>query len=124
MLRRTSRRRPRPEINYLDLIPSHAVESEPQGEPDRVVLRMPRFRDAIFGRLLQPRLRGDRRFIRVPLDRRGSWLWSEIDGQRTVGDLARRFRAAFPEDAGQVEERLCHYVAAMVGHGFMTVRGR
>jgi hypothetical protein len=123
-MRWTRRRHPRPEINYLDLIPSHAVESEPHGEPDRIVLRMPRFRDAIFGRLLQPHLRGDRRFIRVPLDRRGSWLWSEIDGRRTVGDLARRFREAFPEDSDQVEERLCHYVAAMVGHGFMTVRER
>lgn len=86
-------------------------------------MRGARFQDAILGRLLQPRLRGDRGFIRVPLDRRGSWQWSRVDGERTVGDLARLYREAFPEDAEQIEERLCHYVAALAGHGFMTVRG-
>ena len=109
-------------VNYLDLVPAHRVESESTDE--QVVLLMPRYRDWLWGRLVQPRLRGEKRFIRVPLDARGTWLWERIDGERNVGVLARGFREAFPEEEGNVEERVCQYVAALEGHGFLTVEKR
>ena len=109
--------------NYLDFVPRRIVDSE-EGEADgSVVVLMPRYRDFFFGRFLQPLLRGDKRFIRVPLDPRGSWLWARVDGRRTVGELAREFRGVFPQDDEQVNERVCRYVAAMVGHGFMGIVG-
>jgi len=114
-------RSPLADLNYLELVPRRIVQSDPGGAPSRVLLLMPRYRDPVFGRLVQPHLRGERRFIRVPLDPRGSWLWAQVDGEMTVGELVQRFREAFPEETEQVEERLCHYVAAMVGHGFMAV---
>jgi hypothetical protein len=109
-------------VNYLDLVPSHAVAAQRDPAGDRVVLLMPRYGDWFFGRLLQPLLRGDKRFIRVPLDPRGSWLWDHADGQRTVGELAEGFRETFAEDADQAEERVSRYIAAMVGHRFMSIR--
>lgn len=117
--------RPRLEgVNYLELVPIRLVDSEPGSESARLLLRMPRYRDPVLGRLLQPRLRGDRRFIRVPLDPRGSWLWPLIDGRRTVGELVGMFRREFPEDETEIEERLCHYVAALAAHGFLAVERR
>ena len=109
--------------NYLDFVPRRAVASEEGAAADSVVVLMPRYRDFFFGRFLQPLLRGDKRFIRVPLDPRGCWIWSRVDGQRTVGELAQGFRDVFPEDDEQVNERVCRYVAAMVGHGFMEIVG-
>jgi hypothetical protein len=109
-----------PEANYLDLVPHHAVDAEIDDD-GRVRVLMPRYRDPIFGRLLQPRLKGDRRFIRVPLDPRGSWVWQQVDGQRTVGAIARAFREAFPEEDGAIEERVSRFVAAMVGNGFLKI---
>jgi hypothetical protein len=117
--------RPRLEgVNYLDLVPVRLVDSEPGSEPARLLLRMPRYRDPILGRLLQPRLRGDRRFIRVPLDPRGSWLWPRIDGRRTVGELVGMFRREFPEDEAEIEERLSLYIAGLAAHGFLAVEQR
>jgi hypothetical protein len=107
--------------NYLDLIPAQAVASETQAPDGKIVLLVPRYRDPVFGRLLQPRLRGEKRYIRVPLDARGSWLWPRIDGERTVGTLAREFRGAFPDDGEAVEERISRYVAALVGNGFVRL---
>lgn len=122
---RWTRRRSKPvEVNYLDLVPVRAVECEHGDDPTRIQLCLPRFRDPLFGRLLQPRLRGERRFIRVPLDARGSWLWPRIDGQCTVGELARLLRQAFPDDTQDLEERLCRYVAALAAHGFLRVEAR
>ncbi|MDD5718839.1 MAG: PqqD family protein [Candidatus Krumholzibacteria bacterium] len=116
------RRRRFQNTDYLDLVPARKVESEPGSDPARLLLLLPRFRDPILGRILQPRLRQHRRFIRVPLDPRGSWLWTQVDGERTVGELARGFRAAFPADVEHVEVRICHYVAALESHGLLTLR--
>lgn len=108
------------DVNYLDLVPRRLVEAAAD-EDGRVVLLMPRYRDPVFGRLLQPRLRGARRFIRVPLEERGSWVWRQVDGQRSVGEIVHAFREAFPAESEQVEERVCHYVAALAGNGFLAV---
>jgi len=107
-------------VNYLDLTPRRLVECESEDD-GQVRLRMPRYRDPVGRRLLQPLLKGDRRFIRVPLEGRGSWIWGQVDGERTVGDIALEFRGAFPEETEQVETRVCQYVAALVGHGFLAV---
>jgi hypothetical protein len=108
-------------VNYLDLVPRHVVDAAPESDSGRVILLVPRYRDFLYSRLVQPFLRGDKRWIKIPLDPRGSWLWEQVDGRRTVGELARGFREAFPEDAEQVEERVSQYVAALVGNGFLAV---
>jgi hypothetical protein len=105
-------------IDYLDLIPECVVGDEPADEPGKVRLLTPRYSGPILGRFLQPRLRGERRWVRVPLDARGSWLWQRLDGRTPVRELARAFAAAFPEDADATPERLCHYIEALVQHGF------
>jgi hypothetical protein len=101
-------------IDYLDLVPEHIVGHEPGAEPGKVLLLTPRYGGPILGRLLQPRLRGERRWVRVALDARGSWLWPRIDGRTTVGELVAGFAAAFPDDADATAERLCHYVESLV----------
>jgi hypothetical protein len=106
-------------IDYLDLIPEHAVGHEPGAEPGKVVLLTPRYGGPFFGRLLQPRLRGERRWVRVALDARGSWLWPRIDGRTTVRELAAGFAAAFPDDADATAERLCHYLESLVQNKFL-----
>ncbi len=116
------RRAPRiaPDTNYLDLVPERALDAE-DADDGRIRVLMPRYRDPLFGRILQPRLRGDRRFIRVTLEDRGSWVWRQVDGERTVGAIARAFRKAYPDEDEPIEERVCRFVAAMVANGFLRV---
>jgi hypothetical protein len=106
-------------IDYLDLIPEHAVGQEPGADPGKVQLLTPRFAGPLLGRFLQPRLHGERRWVRVPLDARGSWLWQRIDGRTPVRDLVHGFAAAFPDDAQDTAERVCHYVEALVQNKFL-----
>lgn len=101
-------------IDYLDLVPEQVVGHEPGPEPGKVRLLVPRYGGPVLGRLLQPRLKGDRRWVRVPLDARGSWLWQRIDGRTPVRELARGFAAAFPDDAEATVERICHYIESLV----------
>lgn len=105
--------------DYLDRVPRRAVQAveEPGG---RVVLLVPRYRDAVWGRLLQPRLGPGKRHVRVPLEARGAALWAAVDGQRTVRDLVEVVRPATDGDERDLERRVCLYVQALVDNGFLA----
>ena len=100
-------------VDFLDLIPLSAVEFERDGADERVVLLIPRYRDFLFGKLLQPRLGPDKRFVKMKLDARGSYLWGQMDGQCPIRDLVAGFQEAFPEDAEQAPERISGYLYNM-----------
>ena len=106
-------------VDFAALRPARAVESTADETTGQVVLLMPRFRGGLLGRYLQPRLRPEKQHIRVPLEARGSWVWSQLDGQRTVGELAAGFRDAFPDDAEQAEKRVSQFVYSMFENRFV-----
>ena len=107
------------DIDYLDLVLTPAVGDEPGADPRRIQLLAPRFGGLLFGRQLQRLLRGERRWVRVPLDERGTWLWRRLDGRTPVRDLLEDFAAAFPEETVDTAERVCFYLEALVQHGFL-----
>lgn len=94
------------EANLLDLVPERIGMSEP-GEGALVTLLMPRFRHAFLRRLVEPRLRPDRRYFKLHLDDIGSAVWELCDGKRTVREIAETLAARFPDKlANQPYERL------------------
>lgn len=114
------KRKAAPEGDYLDLVPRRLVEAE--SAPDgTVVLLVPRYRDAVWGRLLQPRLGPRKRHLRVPLESRGAALWAAVDGRRTVRELVEAVRAAAPADREDLPRRVCLFVQAMADNGFLSV---
>lgn len=108
------------EGDYLDLVPRRLVESESE-EGGQVVLLAPRYRDAVWGRLLQPRLGPGKRFVRVPLEARGAALWRAVDGRRSVRELVAIVGEAAPGDGQDLARRTCLYVQALVDNGFLAV---
>lgn len=108
-------------VDYLDLVPRRVVEAAPAEEGGVVVLLVPRYRDAIWGRLLQPRLGPGKRYVRVPLEARGAAVWNATDGQRTVRDLVPFVNAVAPDDTEDLPRRVCLFVQAMVDNGFIAV---
>ncbi len=113
------------DVDYLDLVPTHRVAFEERQADGLVVLLVPRYRDALWGRLLQPRLGPGKRFVRVPLEARGSALWRAMDGQACVRDLLPVAEAAAPDagDGGidEMARRVCLYLQALVDNGFVAV---
>jgi len=103
-----------------EIIPTRRVAHEDTPD-DGIRLLDPRFKGAILGRLLQPRLPAKRAHVKVDLDDRGCLIWRHMDGVRTVADLAVLFEAAFPEDTEQSQERVWRYIAVMEHHGFVAL---
>jgi hypothetical protein len=116
-----SRRRSRwAGIDFLSLQPEHCVEYQEDATEGRVVLLVPRFRSGLLARWLQPRLRPERAHFRVTLEDRGSWIWRQCDGQRTVGEMVADFNTAFPDETEQVAERVCQFLYQLSANEFVT----
>ena len=101
-------------VDFMTLVPRKACGWTDGDRPGQVVVLQPRFGAGILGRFLQPRLNDQKKFLRIPLEERGSYLWGLIDGQRTVGDMAVSFRQNFPEEGDQVPERVSMYLYQML----------
>jgi hypothetical protein len=100
-------------VDFMGLVPEHACGSKSGGEPDQIVILQPRFQKGLLGRFLQPRLKENKKYLRIPLEERGSFLWGQIDGRRTVGQMTEAFRNEFPGEADQVPQRVATYLYQM-----------
>lgn len=87
------------------------------------MLLVPRYRDGLWGRLIQPRLGPAKRYVRVPLEARGSALWRAMDGQQTVRGLLAAASAAVPGDDEDLAHRVCLYVQNLADNGFVRLAG-
>jgi hypothetical protein len=105
--------------DFMTLVPARVVDWEDDPATGLVVALLPRFRDPILGRLLQPRLPQKRRWVRVTIDERGSLLWRAVDGARPVSALVPLYLEAFPHDLDEAHERVCRWVYAAYAGGLM-----
>ncbi len=105
--------------DFLDLVPALACGWSADDDTAPVVALLPRFRDPVLGRLLQPRLPEARRWVKVRLDARGSLLWRAVDGRRPVRDLVPLYTAAYPDDQAEAAERVCRWVYAGYESGLL-----
>ncbi len=106
-------------IDFMDLIPMPRVAHEIEPDDGRVFLLIPRYTDAVLGRLVQPRLSEEKKFIRLPLEDRGALMWPHMDGKTSVGDLVALLGASFEGDQQDIAERLSGYLYAMWENKFI-----
>jgi hypothetical protein len=113
------RKSPWQDVDYMALVPAHNLPWFAEPETDTILVQIPRYSDPIFGRLLQPRLSEAKKYIKVPLESRGAFLWRLMDGQRTVADLVRAFEAGHSDDAENAPKRISMYLHAMYDNKFI-----
>ena len=54
----------------------------------------------------------------------GSFLWKQIDGEKTVGQLADALKAQFGKDAEPLYDRLVKYMQILRNNRFILFRGK
>jgi len=91
------------EVNLLELVPSRIVNFELR-ESNLVTILAPRFRNGIFKKLFQPRLK--KPFLKVDLDEIGSEVWLLCDGKRNIKEIGERLKEKFAERIEPCYERL------------------
>ena len=104
------------EINLLELTPKRSVESE-TGEEQKVVLLIPKFRNRLTVKFIQPMLA--KPFFRLKLDAYGSFVWNRIDGKTSVLKIAEEMKEHFGESVEPVYERVGKFVQMMQREKFI-----
>jgi len=100
-------------VDFMALVPVKACEWTQGDMPGQIILLQQRFSTGLLGRFLQPRLKEAKKYIRIPLEDRGSFIWDQIDGERTVRAMAEAFGNEFPDEKDQVPERVATYLYQM-----------
>lgn len=64
------------------------------------------------------------RVSHIDLDGYGSFLWKQIDGRRSIAQLAELMRGEFGKDAEPLYDRLVKYIQILRNNKFILFRGK
>ena len=104
----------------LQLKPARVMEWErdPEG---KVILLVPKFRDPILGRLIQPRLRR-RPHFHVNLDEVGTFVWEQCTGEKTVSEIVESMQSHFGERVEPAVQRLSLFLSQLASGRFIRYK--
>jgi hypothetical protein len=85
----------------------------------RIALLIPRFGRGRLGRTLDRWFRLRPYLLR--LDEIGSFVWTRIDGERTVSDIAAEMEAGLGDAARPVMERLVTFLRTLERGGYIAI---
>lgn len=77
-------------------------------------------RDGWLDRLVRKITHTPERYL-VDLDALGSFVWQEIDGQKTVFEISQAVRAAFQDEAEPLLDRLVTYLTILKNNDFIQL---
>ncbi len=103
--------------NYLDKIPSHPEHLVWKTNTDGIVTL--KIENTGWANRIAQTIFGRPRFSYVHLDKFGSFIWSLIDGTKSITDLGKLVDAEFGEKAYPLYERLVHYFKILDSYHFI-----
>lgn len=103
--------------NYLDYIPACASKHEWTMEEDgKTTIHM--VHDGVWDWIAQKFFHRPR-ISHIQLDELGSFVWQQIDGQKTVGQIAENVKETFGEKAEPLYGRLVQYLKILYNNGLI-----
>ena len=107
--------------NYLDYVPVIDPRNTWDAQDGKVTIHMVHrgFYAAVAQKFFHtPRV------SHIDLDAMGSFIFQQIDGQRTVGQLALLVRDRFGQEAEPLYDRLVKYMQILCNNGFIYFSGK
>lgn len=104
-------------LNLYELIPQRKFNFELDNS-NYVVILIPKFSNRFLVKNLMPRLRNP--YIKIKLDEIGSAVWLEIDGKKTVGEIAENLINRFGDRIQPIEDRLSKFFTQLKLYNFIT----
>lgn len=108
--------------NYLDYIPAVSPKNEWEADENgKVTVHM--VHRGFYAAVAQ-KLFGRPRVSYIDLDEQGSFVFRQIDGSRTVGQIALLVGERFPEEENALYARLIKYMQILRNNGFIYFAGK
>ena len=106
-------------LNLLELMPRQNVQSE-TADDGTVTLLVPKFRSPFILRWFVPLLA--KPYIRLKLDKFGSYIWSCCDGNTTVSDIAMKMGQQFGEETESLYDRIGVFIRRLDESESLVIR--
>jgi hypothetical protein len=113
-------RRNKESQNYLDMIPFHNEKFQWEQDEEGTVTILVENR-GVFNRLAQKFLKKPK-ITQVHLEEMGSFIWLQMDGGRSVYDIAQLVQQEFGEKADPLYERLVTYLQMLQSYEFVRLK--
>ena len=107
--------------NFLDYVPVINPKNTWDETDGKVVIHM--VHRGFYAKIAQKFFHTPR-VSHIDLDEYGSYLWTRIDGEKTVGTLALELKEKFGENAEPLYDRLVKYIQILRNNQFILFRGK
>ena len=108
-------------LNLLELKPVRNTRSE-TNEEGLVTLLVPKFQNQLIIRWLIPLLA--KPYIRLKLDKYGSYIWNACDGNTTVRDIGQKMGEYFGEEVDSLYERIGLFIRRLDESQSLLIKGK
>lgn len=107
--------------NYLDLIPvpEDSIRWYRDTIRERVILE--RENTGFFNVIVQ-KIFAFPKISNIQLDQTGTFIWSNLDGNKTVEDVASLVKSQFGQSAEPLYPRLIQYLEILRQNGFISLK--
>ncbi len=109
------------DLNLLELKPIRNSRSE-TNEEGLVTLLVPKFQNQWIIRWLIPLLA--KPYIRLKLDKYGSYVWNACDGDTTVRDIGQKMAEYFGEEIDSLYERIGSFIRRLDESQSLLINGK
>lgn len=106
--------------NYVDKIPMICEDKTWRLREDGLV-EVTIENTGFYNRLAQ-KLFKKPRFSYIKLEGYGSFVWQQIDGQKTIYEIGQNLAVEYEAAGNQLYERLCVYFETLHRNGFISFR--
>lgn len=107
--------------NFLDFIPVHNTKNMWDEKDGIVTIHMV---NRGFYHSIAQKFFHKPRVSHIDLDEQGSFVWQQIDGKRTVGQIAERMHTQFGKKAEPLYNRLVTYLNILRNNNFIQLHGK
>ncbi len=104
-------------INFLELVPKRNYDHE-TSDKGMINILIPKFTNRFMVENILPRLKHP--YMKINLDEFGTEVWLQMDGVRSVGEIADILTKKFGERIQPVEERLTKFLSQLDSHKFIS----
>lgn len=106
--------------NLLDLVPCRSPKFN--SEIDEKGMATIFVENKGLFNFIAQKLFGKPRISQIHLEEFGSFIWQQIDGNRTVNEIGELVHQQFGEKADPLYPRLSMYIKTLVSHGFIELQ--
>lgn len=119
MIKKLKNRSKNESANVMEMIPVPQCETKVNSDDDTIDLLMPRFKSSWLSRLVPPKKEPN---IQIHLDKTGTIFWQNVDGKRTVFEIAEKMLSEMPEEMENGVERVGLFAQTLYRQEFITLK--